>query len=104
MQAVRLVVRAILLGVIVGALIGVVFGVAWAQATDPSTPDPTASLIAELLRTGGMPATLLWLGWRAAVGFKDGIPVVVSLSAEDRVTLRKAMRAVVSDDEERLVG
>jgi hypothetical protein len=76
-----------------GALLGLAWN-AWAQA-DPTVPaealtDPGLHTLVELLQGGGLPAVVAILGWLA--GRWGGVPLVVSLHADDRALLERASR------------
>jgi hypothetical protein len=62
-------------------------------STGPSTSEPAEwHVLTELLRGGGLPAVLAMLAWWARGALGTGIPLVVSLHAEDRELLRSLRR------------
>ena len=85
-----------------GALAGLVLGlaaVAHAQTGDPGAASSALEQLAPpwavaVVHDLGLPGALLVLGWWTRGVTLKGIPVVVSLSAEDRAELRRGRRAV----------
>lgn len=77
--------------------------VAWAQQADPATAvvqgDPMSELLVRLVSGGGLPAVLAFLGWQLRGQIGHGVPVVISLNADDRALVKRLVRALERDDD-----
>jgi hypothetical protein len=78
------------------AILAAFAAVAHAQGVDePLTAavvDPTAALLVELLKGGGLPAVVGIVAWFGRGALAQGVPVVIRLADEDRALLRDLAR------------